>query len=115
MATWRRAVEQEWPALRFGPVRVETVGSHHAFEVQVFAHDLDLAAVRVELYAAAANGDRPVRLTMTRAGRADGRRPSAFGADMPATRPAADYTVRVIPYHEGVAVPLETPCVLWQR
>lgn len=32
-----------------------------------------------------------------------------------ATRPAADYTVRVVPHHDDVAVPPETPRVLWQR
>jgi starch phosphorylase len=116
MAIWRREVEQDWAALRFGPVKVETVGTHHAFEVQVFVHDLDLAAVRVELYAAAVNGDGPVRQEMTRVPRLDGADGgSAFSAEVPGTRPAADYTVRIIPHHEGAEVPLETARILWQR
>lgn len=30
-------------------------------------------------------------------------------------RPATDYTARVIPHCDGVAVPLETSHILWQR
>jgi starch phosphorylase len=32
-----------------------------------------------------------------------------------ATRPATDYTARVIPHFAGVAVPLEVNTILWQR
>ena len=31
------------------------------------------------------------------------------------TRPARDYTARVIPQRSGVAVPLESARILWQR
>jgi starch phosphorylase len=39
----------------------------------------------------------------------------SYSAKMPATRPATDYTVRVIPQQDGVAVPLEVDSILWQR
>jgi starch phosphorylase len=38
-----------------------------------------------------------------------------YSAQVPATRPAADYTARVIPYRSGVSVPLESALILWQR
>jgi glycogen phosphorylase len=38
-----------------------------------------------------------------------------YGAPVPATRPASDYTARVIPHCAGVAVPLEAAQILWQR
>ena len=31
------------------------------------------------------------------------------------TRPAGDYTVRVVPARPGVRVPTETPLIRWQR
>jgi starch phosphorylase len=31
------------------------------------------------------------------------------------TRPVADYTARVVPSCEGVAIPLEDARILWQR
>lgn len=39
----------------------------------------------------------------------------AFRATVPAVRPVTDYTARVIPHHDAVAVPLEETHILWQR
>jgi hypothetical protein len=39
----------------------------------------------------------------------------AYRTQVPATRPAADYTARVIPHYDGVAVPLEAFQIQWQR
>jgi starch phosphorylase len=116
MVTWRHTVEQQWAGLRFDVVKVATDGAHHAFEVQLCLEDLDPDAVRVELYADRGNGDGPVRQEMTRIRRledVDGG--YAYYAQVSATRPATDYTARVIPRHDGVAVPLETDSILWQR
>ncbi len=34
---------------------------------------------------------------------------------VPATRPSADYTARLVPHHEGASIPLEVANILWQR
>jgi starch phosphorylase len=116
VVAWRHAVEQQWAALRFGAVKVETDTKHHAFEVQLLLDDLAPEAVRVELYADGVNGDGPVRQEMTRVRRLEDTDGGyAYSAQVPATRPATDYTARVIPHHDGVAVPLETTRILWQR
>jgi starch phosphorylase len=39
----------------------------------------------------------------------------AYRAEVPASRPAADYTARVMPHCPGVLVPLEADRILWQR
>lgn len=39
----------------------------------------------------------------------------AYGASVSATRPPPDYTARVIPYFDGVVIPLEDARILWQR
>jgi starch phosphorylase len=116
VADWREALEKEWPAMRFGEMKVETGGGQHVFEVQLYLNDADPNGVRVELYADGAGGEGPVRLEMERvrqlAGDAGGY---AYSGRAPATRPATDYTARAIPYHAGVAVPLEAARILWQR
>jgi starch phosphorylase len=38
-----------------------------------------------------------------------------YRAIVSAARPAADYTARVIPHHDGVSIPLEDARILWQR
>jgi starch phosphorylase len=111
----RQAMEKAWPALRFGPMKVETGGGQHVFEIAVYLNGLGPNTVRVELYADG-EGDGPVRQEMGRigqpAGTGDG---SIYRAQMPATRPATDYTARAIPRCEGLAVPLEDGRILWQR
>jgi len=34
---------------------------------------------------------------------------------VPASRPATDYTPRLIPQRDGVAIPLEDARILWQQ
>ena len=45
----------------------------------------------------------------------DASRRCAYSATVPAALPARDYTARVIPQRFGVAVPLESTRILWQR
>jgi starch phosphorylase len=113
LADWRRSLELEWAALRFGEVKIETSGGRHAFEVQVYLKDLDPNAVRVELYADGADG--PAAREMMCVGPLAGAEGGyVYSASAPATRPAGDYTPRVIPSHAGAAVPLEAAQILWQ-
>jgi starch phosphorylase len=116
LADWRHALEKEWPALRFGAVKVETEGERHVFEVQVYLNDLGPNAVRVELYADGVNGDGPVRQEMKRVRQLAGVPGGyVYSAAVPAARRPADYTARVIPRCDGVAIPLEDTRILWQR
>jgi starch phosphorylase len=62
----------------------------------------------VELYA---DGDNAIRHQMESVGEPGG----TYRATIPATRPAADFTARVTPSYDGVAVPLEVDRILWQR
>lgn len=113
---WRHTVEQKWATLHFGKMKIETNGTQHAFEVQVYLGDFSPKAVLVELYADGVNGGDPVRqeMKLTRLpAAADGG--YVYYAQVPANRPAADYTARVIPHCPGVAVPLEEAHILWQR
>ncbi|MDA8137601.1 MAG: alpha-glucan family phosphorylase [Desulfobacteraceae bacterium] len=116
MTKWRQALAQKWAVLRFGEAKVKTQGQQHLFEVQLFLDDLDPQAVRVELYAEGIDGGAPVRQEMTRMRQArDASGGHVYGAAVSADRPAADYTARVIPHWEGVAIPLEDTRILWQR
>jgi starch phosphorylase len=116
IVNWRHALEQKWTTLRFGEVKCETDAEQHVFEVQVYLDDLDPEAVRVELYANGVDGSARERVEMQRVrqlvGAANGY---VYRAEVPSARPATDYTVRLIPHRDGVAVPLEDAHILWQR
>ena len=113
---WQHSLEQKWATLHFGEVKVETRGEQHVFEVQVCLNDLDPEAVLVELYADGVMGSAPVRQEMKRVRHLAGAPGDyVYSATVPAGRPPANYTARAIPQRSGVAVPLESALILWQR
>jgi starch phosphorylase len=113
---WRRSLQQNWATLRFGEVKVETKDKQHVFEIQVYLNQIDPKAVQVELYADVPNGGGPVRQEMKclrpLAGQSGGY---LYSATVSADRGAGDYTARVIPRFDGIAVPLEASQIVWQR
>ncbi len=116
LVNWRHALDQQWRALRFGEVKVETHGEQHVFEVQVYLDDIDPEAVRVELYANGINGAAPERVEMKRVRQLVGATNGyAYRTEVPAARPASDYTARLIPHRDDLTVPLEAAHILWQR
>jgi glycogen phosphorylase len=116
MVEWRQDLERNWATLRFGDVKVETRDEQHLFEVEVWLDDLDPEAVRVELYADGVTGGAPVRQAMKRGRQAAGApRGYVYSAAVSASRPAAEYTARVMPHFDGAAVPLEGAQILWHR
>jgi starch phosphorylase len=113
---WQHAVDQKWDSLRFGGLRFEQDADHHLIEVELFLNELDPNVVRVELYADGLNGGEPVRQEMKWARTLpDPSRLCVYHATLSTTRPASDYTARVMPRRSGVAVPLECARILWQR
>ncbi len=116
MVDWRHSLEQEWAGLRFGELQVQTKHGQHLFEIPVHLNHLDPKAVQVELYADGNNGSAPTRQEMKPVPQLSGA-PGVcvYSVAICAARPATDYTVRVIPHCEGVAIPLEDPRILWQR
>jgi len=116
IARWRNSLCPHWSTLRFGEVQIQTAGEQHLFEVQVYLAGLDPDAVRVELFADAANNGEAVRQVMKFVRPLTGTTGGyLYGAEVRATRPASDYTPRLIPGYPGVAVPLEADQILWQR
>ncbi len=114
LVNWQHMLKQKWASLRFGELKINTNKYQHIFEVNVYLNDLDLNGVRLELYADGMKDSNPVRQEMECI-----KRPTdtdgfyVFSLQIPVTRPATDYTVRVIPNYNNVAVPLEASQILW--
>ncbi len=114
--SWQCALTQHWAEVRFGDLNVAAHDGQHVFHLPVYLGELAPEAVTVELYADASNGGGPVREEM----RCDHHLVGAFHgyvytAQVPASRPAMDYTARVVPHHPDATVPLEAAHILWQR
>ena len=116
MMNWKHLLERQWSSIRFGEVKVERKGKEHIFSVQLDLNDIEPDALLVEMYADALNGGGPVRQKMVRSKTTSGDSEFIlFTAKLPATRPATDYTPRVVPFYPGVSVPLEVSHILWQK
>ena len=116
IVAWHHSLEQKWATLHFGELKAATDAERHVFKVEVYLNDLDPNAVRVELYADGVSGSAPTRQEMQRVRKlAVESGGHVYSAAVPAAHPPADYTARVIPRCEGVAIPLEDARILWQR
>jgi starch phosphorylase len=116
IVNWDQTLREKWTTLRFGKVKVQTSATQHSFEAEVYLNGLDPKAIQVELYANGTNGSGPVREEMTCVRQISGADSGyAYVAQVPATRPVTDYTARLIPNFDGVAIPLEDSRILWQR
>ena len=107
---WKHSLEENWGKLGFGEIKIETNNNQHRFEIQVFLNDLDRQSIKVELYSAA----------MTKEMDYVGQIPNAqnghiYRLEVSTEHPASDFTARIIPDYPGVAIPLESNQIFWQR
>lgn len=113
---WQLDIARHWNTVRFGGLNIETHEGRHSFRVEVFSGDLKPDQLKVELYANPLGKDSPDLEAMTacKACAAPAGR-LIYSADISATRPASDYTPRIVPHHANASVPLEASEILWQR
>jgi starch phosphorylase len=115
----RTALAVHWAEVRVAAVGVGRAGGHWRFAVQVSLGAVAPDGVRVELYAEPLEGDTPVRVVMDRvegtAGAQGGDVGFVYRASVPASRPASDYTPRIVPHHPDARIPMEAAHIRWPR
>ena len=113
---WYDLLEKQWYKIRFGKLDICEENSYYYFEVIVHFAELDPDAVSVQIYADPLNTEKPEIHSMIRGEVIDGTETSYhYSSRIMARRPVADYTPRIIPVFEGLAVPLEARQILWYK
>jgi len=114
---WQKNIARHWSSVRFGSVDVRTHDEQHFFRVEVFPGDLAPDELRVELYAESdqKTGSPSVEVMAACTTCADTKGILVYLAETSRSRPASDYTPRIIPHRPGASVPLEATQILWQR
>jgi starch phosphorylase len=111
---WICRLAEHWSTLHFGNLSVSNSDSNLTFELQVYLGEIRADDVAVELWAEALEPRAPNAIPMhpvePLAGTTNG---FTYRAEVPANRPATDYTPRIIPKMAGVDVPLEASQILW--
>ncbi|MGV1099475.1 alpha-glucan family phosphorylase [Thiovibrio sp. JS02] len=112
---WHNALAKHWPQVRFGQKKTHESAGDIFLRVEVYLPGLGPETVQVELYAEPREkGKEPERISMTRGDKLTGAEDGyLYQAALPAGRPAADYTPRVIPCHPEALIPLEANFILW--
>ncbi len=119
IAAWRSNIEQAWPGVRIVsrhtvPAQGPAPATAHEIVVEVELGQLEPDDVIVELFADNCCS-APFRRPMTLAAGSSSNSAYVFRGDVPAMRPASHYTVRVIPSHPDMQIPLEVNCITWER
>jgi glycogen phosphorylase len=116
LVNWNHSLNKNWDKIHFGEIKIETKGKLYIFEVKVFLSDINPNSIKIEIYAEGVNGEGPTKVEMkslTKSPTVKGY--YKFRAKVPSSRPAKDYTPRLIPYYRDVAIPLEGKQILWQK
>jgi starch phosphorylase len=116
MITQLQTLQENWDWVHFGEVKIATSEKQYVFDVQVYFNDIEPDKVQVELFANGLNGEDPIITKMKRGKKSEGTvNGYHYSVSVNSSRPATDYTPRVIPHLPGLSVPLETTLILWQH
>jgi glycogen phosphorylase len=111
-----RTFERHWSTVHFVSIRINTHDGQHFFQADVAPGSLTPDHLRVELYADSAQGKSACFEVMDPSGPSPDTPGSyTYSAQVSATRPASDYTARIVPHHPNALVPLEAGQIVWQR
>jgi starch phosphorylase len=113
---WKQDIDRHWSTVHFVGMQINTHDGKHFFQVDIAHGSLTPEHLRVELYADSADGQCDSCEVMNLSGPcADTPDTFTYLAEVSATRPASDYTARIVPYHPNALVPLEANQIIWQR
>ncbi|MEJ2479175.1 MAG: alpha-glucan family phosphorylase [Acidihalobacter sp.] len=112
---WRQRIQAHWQALRVGNTDITPTDDGFEIDVQVFLDELPPDDIRLQLYA---DGDAPsapperheLRRGSALPGAVNGFR---YQGRIATARPTSDYTVRAVPFHPLIEVPLEEGRIFW--
>jgi glycogen phosphorylase len=116
MRSWELRLRRYWSGLHVGELTLSRDDRVWHFSVPVYLADILPEDVEVQLYADKHEAEAPFVGELSRGepiiGAANGH---LYTGTAPGTRPAEEYTVRIIPCHPGVRVPAELPLIIWQK
>jgi starch phosphorylase len=116
IAQWQQQLHQHWQRIYFGNVSWRDDGEQHHCSAPIYFGPLSADWLRVELFADGSDTEPAHCIALTRgAALQDAQNAFLYSATIDTTRPVADYTLRIVPAHPSVSVPLEENHILWHR
>ncbi len=115
LARWQAGLEAAWSGIRFGALDVREMNGGWRFRISVSLGGIEVDAVRIELYADGPGESLAVREPMKECAERDAAGTRVFECTIATSRPASDFTPRIVPFHPEARLPLELPLLAWQR
>lgn len=116
LADWSARVRRGWPNLHVGAPAVSRTDDGLRFSVPVVLGEVAAEDVCVELYAEPSAAEGPAIVVLSREealpGIVNGH---TYTGVARSSRPAGDFSVRVIPRRPEAIIPAELPLIAWQR
>ncbi len=106
-------LKNKWNDIKIDEVKSENIQNGFASTATIFLNGIDTNKVLVELYADGKDEAHSEQIKMIVQSDSNGLQ--LYKADIITTRPASDYTIRIIPNYENISVPLENNLIAWQH
>ena len=113
--SWRQKVNTHWSSVRIVDVISNTQDGFLCFRIEVWPGELVPEDFDVELYATPVSGHEFYLVKAQRAPDLDPDGVIHYSIQVDSSRPSSDYTVRIVPQHRDLCVPLESGQILWQH
>ncbi|WP_339627859.1 alpha-glucan family phosphorylase [uncultured Maribacter sp.] len=107
-------LRNKWDGIRFGEVSIDYVEGGFQYNISVSLKNINPDTILIQLFADGLNGGIPEILKMERDSEPK-EEAHRYHAHITTSRPASDYTVRIISDYEGISVPLEDNLIRWQH
>ena len=110
----KQYLSDHWEGIGFGEIAIENVVDGFRYNISIALNSIDPDTISVALYADGPQGGLPEIIEMKGV---YGQKMDRYNyhALVTTTRSATDYTVRIIPYYEGISIPLEDNAIRWQH
>ncbi len=116
LQVWASRLSRCWSNLHIGAPSRSRADDCWTVSAPIYFGEMRQDDIRVELYADPIDGEAANIVAMVRGdvipGAANG---NIYSAQVAASRPVTDYTIRAIPSRQGVSIPAELPLILWQQ
>ncbi|MGD0857136.1 MAG: alpha-glucan family phosphorylase [Dehalococcoidia bacterium] len=115
LTSWQESLDHHWPEIHFGKAQILKRNDHWHCEAEVYLGEVHPDFVRIELFADADGGHEKVTSPLSQGNKLNGTvNGYIYRGLIVATRPKADFAIRVMPYHPAAKIPLEANHILWK-
>ena len=105
----------KWNEIKFGEIKSDTIENGYSFNVTIFFDDEIKDKISMHLFAIGIDDAEAEIIIMNLQSTSENKEKHIYHAEVKTTRNLNDYTVRVIPSYQNIAVPIEDNLILWQH